>query len=398
MCRGSYICQPDKHQFNGQPFVLRGAVGGLGINNDVQCLEYPHGGRVCCLLLVVLADSVARLDELYGCGVVRHEHVSEVFGKAAHEVRCIEAFVQHLVQQEQCAFDIALEAHIRQAEVILGIQHVQHLDSPFVGQRIAAERYELVEYTQCVTHASVGFLCHNIQCVLGGRYTFLRSHVLQVRNDIRYGYSLEVIHLAAAQDSRQHLVLLGCGEDEDRVRGRLLERLQEGVERTGTQHVHLIDDIHAVLAYLRRYTHLVDQVADILHAVVGRGIQFVDIERPLLVERCTRLALVAGVVCGGRVLAVDSLGEDACAGGLAYATRTAEQVGVCQLTLADRVAQGLRERVLPYHAFKRGGSVLSCRNDISVVFHNCKSMCCALSYYTPIGARTHLTYKGTKKK
>jgi hypothetical protein len=25
--------------------------------------------------------------------------------------------------------------------------------------------------------------------------------------------------------------------------------------------------------------------------------------------------------------------------------------------------------VLPYNAFERGGSVLSCRNDISVVFH-----------------------------
>ena len=369
MCRGSQISEADKHEFDGQPFVFRGAVGGLGINNDVQCLEYPHGGRVCRLLLVVLADSVARLDQIDCRGVVCHEHVSEVLGEAAHEVRCIEAFVQHLVQQEQCTFDIALEAHIRQTEVILGIQHVQHLDSAFVGQRIAAERYELVEDTQCVTHASVGFLCHNVQRVLGGRYTFLRSHVLQVVDDIRNGYSLEVIHLAAAEDSWQHLVLLGCGENEDRIRGRLLERLQEGVERTGREHVHLVDDIHAVLAYLRRYTHLVDQVADVLDGVVGRGIQFVDIERPLLVERCARLALVARVVRGGRVQTVDGLGEDACTGCFAHATRAAEQVGMCQLTLADGVAQGFCERVLSYNAFERGGSVLSCRNDISVVFH-----------------------------
>ena len=131
-------------------------------------------------------------------------------------------------------------------------------------------------------------------------------------------------------------MFLGGGEDEDRVCGRLFERLEEGVEGRGREHVDLVDDEHRVAAHLRDDAHLFDERADVLHGVVRRGVQLVDVERPSLVERAARFALVARLGAVGRD-AVDRLGEDAGAGGLAYAAGAAEEVGVGQLTALDGV-------------------------------------------------------------
>lgn len=92
--------------------------------------------------------------------------------------------------------------------------------------------------------------------------------------------------------------------------------------------MYLVYDINGVFTYLRRYTHLVYQRTDVFHRVVRRGVELVDVERPLLVEGSTRLALVARVVRGGWVQTVDGLGEDARTGRLTYTAGTAEQVRV----------------------------------------------------------------------
>ena len=63
-------------------------------------------------------------------------------------------------------------------------------------------------------------------------------------------------------------MLLGSGKDEDRMRRRLLESLEEGVERRLREHVHLVDDIYAVSSYLRRYADLVHEGLNILDTVI----------------------------------------------------------------------------------------------------------------------------------
>ena len=60
--------------------------------------------------------------------------------------------------------------------------------------------------------------------------------------------------------------------------------------------MYLVYDINGVLAYLRRDAHLVNQRTDIIHRVIRRGIELVDIKRPLLIEGLTRLALITSVV------------------------------------------------------------------------------------------------------
>jgi hypothetical protein len=67
------------------------------------------------------------------------------------------------------------------------------------------------------------------------------------------------------------------------------------------------------------------------------------------------------------VFAVDGLGKNACAGGLAHAARTAKEVGVCQLAGPDGVQQSSGQSPLAYHHVKRGRTIFAGRND--VLFH-----------------------------
>ena len=82
-------------------------------------------------------------------------------------------------------------------------------------------------------------------------------------------------------------MFLGGGEDELGIRRRFLEGLEKGVESLRRQHVHLVDDIHLIFSYLRRYPHLVDERADILNTAVRSRVKFKYIERSVVVEAHT---------------------------------------------------------------------------------------------------------------
>ena len=91
-------------------------------------------------------------------------------------------------------------------------------------------------------------------------------------DDVGDGHALEVVNLTTREDGGQNLVLLGCGEDEHHVSGRLLQSLQEGIEGLGGEHVHLVDDEHLVFSHLRRNARLVHQGLDVLDGVVAGGV------------------------------------------------------------------------------------------------------------------------------
>ena len=70
-------------------------------------------------------------------------------------------------------------------------------------------------------------------------------------------------------------MLLGGGKDEDGVRRRFLKSLQEGIESRRREHMHLVYDIDAVLAHLRRDLNLVHQFLDGIDTIVRSGIKLV---------------------------------------------------------------------------------------------------------------------------
>ena len=256
-----------------------------------------------------------------------------------------------------------LQEEIREAEVIVVIQYVETADDTLVGDVALCVAHHLVEERERIAHTTIGLLGYDVQRSLFGLHALLGSHVGQMLHDVVQLDTREVVDLTAREDGGQHLVALRGGEDEDGVAWRLLQCLEEGIERRCRQHVHLVDDEHLVSAYLGRDAHLVDELAYVVHRVVRCSVQLMYIIGTLLVEGTARLTLVASLTLGSEVLAVDRLGEDARTGGLTHAARTAEEVGVCQLPGEDGILERHDERLLPHHRIKRSRTVLSGRND-----------------------------------
>ena len=190
----------------------------------------------------------------------------------------------------------------------------------------------------------------------------LLAHVDEVSTHLvrRDGVEVEALH--AREDGGEDLLRIRRAHDEDDVRRRLLERLEQRVERRGRQHVDLVDDVDLVAAAHRR---VVDAVDDLLaHVVDARAacrIELVDIR---VLAGGDEAALLAGAIrqVAIALLAHKGLRKDACHGGLAGTTRAAEEVRMARATLAHgalerrdhvRLANYLLKRLRTIFAIQR---------------------------------------------
>ena len=169
------------------------------------------------LLLIMLTDGIRCLKQLYRSYIFAHQYIAQMLCKACHEVSRIKTFHQHLIEQQQGIAHIASQCRIHQAEIIIRIQHIQHRDRLLIANRCSAERHQLIEDTQRITHTAIRFLCHHVQCLFARIHAFLLGNILQVTNGISHRNTTKVIHLTTAQDGRQHFVLLGCRQDKDSI-------------------------------------------------------------------------------------------------------------------------------------------------------------------------------------
>ena len=121
----------------------------------------------------------------------------------------------------------------------------------------------------------------------------------------------------------------------------------------------LVDDIDFVAACLGRDAHLAHQLANIVHTVVRGGIELEDVHRASLGKAAAALALAAGLGVGGEVGAVDGLGQNTGAGGLAHTAGTAEEKRLRQLPCADGILERSGDMLLPDNAVERGRTVFT---------------------------------------
>ena len=128
-------------------------------------------------------------------------------------------------------------------------------------------------------------------------------------------------------------------QNKDDVGGRLLQRFQQGIERCRGEHVHLVDDIYLILAHGRQIGGFIAQVTDVIHAVVGGGINFRYIQNGALINAFADSTFTAGVRAGG-IQAVDRFGKNFGAGGFAGAAGAGKQVGMANAPGGDLVLQG----------------------------------------------------------
>ena len=171
-------------------------------------------------------------------------------------------------------------------------------------------------------------------------HVLLRGNVLKILRDHRAVKPLEAVPLAAGKYRGGNLLKLRRREDEHQMLRRLLKDLEQGVESRSREHVHLVDDVHALFHGGRREHGLVPQRADIVNAVIGCRVQLHHVE-----YRPVRDAAAGGADAAGaavhRMLAVHRAGEDARTGGLARAARADKDVSVGEPTGHHLVFQRL---------------------------------------------------------
>ncbi len=73
----------------------------------------------------------------------------------------------------------------------------------------------------------------------------------QLLHELGQPWAREDERLAARPHGRQNLREIGCAEDEDEVRRRLLDQFQQGVPCCVRQLVRLVEDVHLVAAFRR---------------------------------------------------------------------------------------------------------------------------------------------------
>ena len=204
---------------------------------------------------------------------------------------------------------------------------------------VAAGGPELVEQVHRVAQRAGRLASDQPQRVVADRDAFGVGDRAQPPHDVVDRHAAEVVALAAAEDGRLERFGVGGGEDEDDVRGRLFERLEQRVGGRAGQLVDLVDQIDLEAGRAGLVVGALAQLADVVDAAVAGGVDLDQVEA----ER-VRAAVERG---GAGRDAVDRAGQDSRGGGLAGAARAAEEIGVGDLVLRNGVAQGAHHGVLP---------------------------------------------------
>ena len=268
----------------------------------------------------------------------------------AHKHLHLAPLAHHLVNQRQRARRIRINQPIREREqeaLIRRAEHPKHkrLRQPAVLLLRVGKAH--VHDRPCVAHAALRRAGDaGKRRVLGLNMAFLQRDA-QPPDDLVRGNPPEVEPLTAGKDRRRELLRLRRRQNEHDIGGRLFQRLEQRVERALREHVHLVDDIHAIAPRLRRVFHLFAQIADLVHAVVAGRVDFQNIEAVFLCQRPAGVARAAGIAVL-RVFAVDRAREHLCRRGFARAARAAEQIRMRNASARDLAAQRFDHSLLPH--------------------------------------------------
>ena len=152
--------------------------------------------------------------------------------------------------------------------------------------------------------------------------------------------------------------------------GRLLQRLEKGVEGRRGEHVHLIDQVDLVGAAGRRVGRVLSERADTLHAVIARPIDFHHVKAASLRDLDTGVAGAARIV-RRTVQTIQRFGQYASRGCLANPAGTDKEIGLCKTASLDRVLESAGDVFLTNHLLELLRSVFSGKDAVA---HKCMSL------------------------
>ncbi len=164
-----------------------------------------------------------------------------------------------------------------------------------VGLDRRAQQAELIEQALGIAQPPLGPQRHHVQSFGGDADLLLAGDEAQMTLQGLQGNAAEVEALAAGEDRGQHPLGIGGGQHEHHPWRWLLQGLEQGVEGGGREHVALIDHVDLPAGLHRREAGALDQLADVVDAGVGGGIDLDHIEGVAGGDRAAELTAAAGV-------------------------------------------------------------------------------------------------------
>ena len=220
----------------------------------------------------------------------------------------------------------------------------------------------LIESALGVAHAAVGGTSDETERrVLNGNRLRIRDHPQLI------GYLLpadgpQLVDLRSRQDRLRNLLDLRRRHHEHDVRRRLLDRLEQRVERVAGELVDLVDDVDLVSVADRCHRQTGDDhLADVLHLRVGGGVDLQHIDIAPLGD------LDARVACPARIRgrpggAIQGPRQNPRGRRLPDAAGTREHERLGEAPLGQGVAQRPGGRLLPDDVIEPLRTVLACEN------------------------------------
>ena len=190
------------------------------------------------------------------------------------------------------------------------------------------------------------------------RHALALAERLDVLQHRRGRHEPERVVMGPRPDRADDLLGLGRGEDELHMLRRFLDELQQGVEALRGDHVRLVQDEDLEPVARGREDRPLPQVAGVVDAVVGRGVDLHHVERAAAASTQFHTALTGAARGVGRALgAVQAAGEDARRRRLPASARAREEVGVTDPVAAQRGHERLGDLRLSDHLAERLGAI-----------------------------------------
>ena len=345
---------------------LRGAAEiGFGLRQQIERAEQvlarePAGERRQAIALALGGD----------LGILHPGGIDPDDQQVAHQARQLAADQAEVVAE----LDGPARERERRRGILVGhgpagIEHqiapdeAEHRRDVAGADRAPRERNHLVELALRVAHAAVRAPRDEVQRLVR-RLDALGVHdPAELVHDRLRADRAQLVDLRARQHGIGDLLELGRRHHENDVRRRLLDRLEQRVERVGRELVDLVDDEHLVAVADRQDVEpRDDHLADVVHLRVRGGVDLEGVDVTPLGD------LDAGIAGAARLSrralhAVQRARQDAGRRRLADATRSREDEGLRETAARQRVPQGARHRLLPDDVVEALGPPLA-RQDL----------------------------------
>ncbi len=161
----------------------------------------------------------------------------------------------------------------RVEDVVGGRVEHRHVDS---GHCRVEGRERIADRASASGHGVVDQTVVRVEPGVGGHMAQVVGHQIGAQQS-------QFEHLTAAPNGLGHLVRLGGGQYPGHVDRGLLQRLEQSVLGARREHVNLVEQVHLRPARGCE-SHTLQQLAHVVDLVVGGGVQFVQVERAVLLD------------------------------------------------------------------------------------------------------------------